>query len=127
MLSAKNKKYIYSILGFLFLLIVAVVAYRFIFIQNYNLNILIQNDSNLSLQELSIFCSNTKLNTTHVLEPEKCVNLQLNLPADFVEGNLSLKYEENGLQNIILCGYLERGCHKKTKIVYTTDNEFRIE
>ena len=128
MLSVKNKKYIYSILGFFFLLIVAVVAYRVVFIQNYNLNILIQNDSNLSLQELSIFCSNTKLNTTHVLEPEKCVNLQLNLPTDFVEGNLSLKYEENGLQkDIILCGYLERGCHKKIKIVYTTDNEFRIE
>ena len=72
------------------------------------------------MKELSVYCNSTKLNTTHILESGKCVDLKLNLPTDFVEGN--------GLQkDFILCGYIEHGCYKKIKIVYTTDNEFQIE
>lgn len=128
MVSIKNKKYLSLILGFLFLLVASVIVYRVVFIYNTSLNILIQNNSNLSLKELSVYCNSTKLNTTHILQSGKCVDLKLNLPTDFVEGNLLLSYEENGLQkDFILCGYIEHGCYKKIKIVYTTDNEFQIE
>ena len=68
MVSIKNKKYLSLILGFLFLLVASVIVYRVVFIYNTSLNILIQNNSNLSLKELSVYCNSTKLNTTHILE-----------------------------------------------------------
>ena len=64
----------------------------------------------------------------HAENEIRIVNLQLNFPTSFSEGKLSLNYEENGLQkDILLCRYLERGCHKNMKVVYTTDNEFQIK
>lgn len=93
-----------------------------------NLNISIQNDSNSTLEELSLYCNDTKLNTIFQLEPKKYVNLQLDFPSEFIEGKVTLEYKEKGTQKeTIIWGYIENNSHKKANLTYAIDNKFIIK
>ena len=106
---------------------VVLIVYRNI-VTSTNLNLFIQNDSEISLKDLSIYCNDTKICTIYAIESEKQVDFKFNFPKEFSEGKIILKYNDNNSQKeMVICGYIENNSHKNFKLIYTKNNTFDIQ
>lgn len=119
----KKRNLIFILLTFILLLIV----YQSINISDTNVNLSIQNDSDMTLKDLNIYCNDTKIGTIYTIEPKKHVNFKFDFPKDFTEGEILLKYNDSSSQKeVTLCGYIENNAHKKISLRYTNDNNFNV-